>query len=143
MAIPESQLDIWAKQGSVIQSQATYASVRGVLDRGDAAYASRDYGIFLQGSYGNDTNIYADSDVDVVIRLDSVFYKDISALSEQEKAAYKVNFSDSAYSYADFKADVTENLTTHYGSPVKPGKKAIFIQGNGSRRDTDVLPAAQ
>lgn len=143
MAIPESQLDIWAKQGSVTQSQATYASVRGVLDRADPPYASKNYGIFLQGSYGHDTNIYADSDVDVVIRVDSVFYKDISSLSESEKAAYQANFSDSTYSYAAFKADVTKHLVAHYGSAVKPGKKAIFIQGNGSRRDTDVLPAAQ
>jgi hypothetical protein len=143
MAIPESQLDIWAKQGSVTQSQATYASVRGVLNRDDAPYAAKDYGVFLQGSYGNETNIYADSDVDIVIGVDSVFYKDISGLSEPEKAAYKANFSGSAYSYSAFKADVTKHLTTHYGSAVKPGKKAIFIQGNGSRRDTDVLPAAQ
>ena len=143
MAIPESQLDVWAKQGSITQSQSTYASVRGVLKRDVAPYASNDYGIFLQGSYGNDTNIYADSDVDVVIRIDSLFYRDISGLSESEKAAYNANFSESANSYAAFKADVTKHLTTHYGAAVKSGKKALFIQGNGSRRDTDVLPAAQ
>lgn len=143
MAISESQLDIWAKQGSVTQSQGTYASVRGVLDRSDAPYASRDYMIFLQGSYANDTNIYADSDVDVVIRVDSVFYKDISGLTEAEKAVYEASFSAATYSYNAFKADVSKHLVTHYGSAVKPGKKAIFIQGNGSRRDVDVLPAAQ
>lgn len=29
--------------------------------------------VFLQGSYGNDTNIYAESDVDIAIRLDNCF----------------------------------------------------------------------
>lgn len=143
MAIPETQLDTWSKLGSVTQSKATYASVRGVLERADAPYASKNYAIFLQGSYGNDTNIYADSDVDVVIRVDSVFYKDISELTDPEKAAYESSFSNSAYSYNAFKADVSKHLTAHYGTAVKPGKKAIFIQANGTRRDTDVLPAAQ
>jgi hypothetical protein len=37
--------------------------------------------LFLQGSYGNDTNIYAESDVDVVMRTDSIYYSDTSALN--------------------------------------------------------------
>ena len=32
MAIPEAQLDTWSKQGSVTQSQATYATVRNCLE---------------------------------------------------------------------------------------------------------------
>jgi hypothetical protein len=143
MAIPESQLDTWSKQGSVTQSQATYATVRGVLERSDAPYSAKDVSIFLQGSYGNDTNIYADSDVDIVIRLDATFYKDLSDLSDAEKVAYKGAFSDASYSYNQFRTDVIQHLRTHYGSAVQPGKKAIFIQGNESRRDADVLAAAQ
>ena len=38
---------------------------------------------------------------------------------------------------------MTAWLTRKYGSDVKPGKKAIFIQGNGSRRDADVLVCAK
>jgi hypothetical protein len=34
-------------------------------------------------------------------------------------------------------------LTTKFGSGVKAGKKAIFIPGNGSRRDADVLVCAE
>ena len=33
-------------------------------------YADKNLKVFLQGSYGNDMNIYAESDVDIVIRLD-------------------------------------------------------------------------
>ena len=47
------------------------------------------YESFLQGSYGNDTNVYSDSDVDVVMRLDSVFYYDLSRMTESERAAYE------------------------------------------------------
>src|SRR5690606_22311492 len=101
------------------------------------------YGIFLQGSYGNDTNIYSDSDVDVVIRLDDTFYKDISELEPDDRAAYERHFSNASYSYNDFKADVAAQLVKNFGASVEPGKKAIFIRGNGSRRDADVLAAAQ
>jgi hypothetical protein len=143
MTINEAQLDTWSKQGSVTQSRDTYASIKSCLERSDAPYHGKDYAIFLQGSYGNDTNIYADSDVDLVIRLDSTFYRDLSALSEEDKVAYSGYFSAASYKYADFKAAVTEHLKRFYGASVQPGKKAIFVEGSGNRRDADVLPAAQ
>lgn len=143
MTISESQLETWSKQGSVTQSRETYGTIKGCLERADAPYADKDYTVFLQGSYGNDTNIYADSDVDLVIRIDSIFYKNIDALSEADKAAYNAFFSTGGYSYKDFKAAVTAHLKRFYGAAVQPGKKAIFVQGVGQRRDADVLPAAQ
>lgn len=143
MTIAESQLDTWSHQGSVSQSAATYQTVRGVLERADAPYRSRSYAIFLQGSYANDTNIYADSDVDVVIRLDSVYYSDTSELSEAEQAAYKRDFSPAQYSWTQFRQEVIDHLSAIYGSAVQTGKKAIFIASSGNRRDTDVLPAAE
>lgn len=73
VAIPEAQLDTWSHQGSVTQSSQTFATIRRALESNDATYGSRDFAVFLQGSYGNDTNIYAESDVDVVIRLNSTF----------------------------------------------------------------------
>ena len=143
MPIPESQLDTWSHQGSVAQSSTTYKSVKGVLEATDTPYANRSYTSFLQGSYGNDTNVWADSDVDIVMRIDSVFYRDIEDLPADEKALYKVAFSDATYYYADFKQDVIAVLKKAYGDAVDPGNKAIFIAGNGTRRDVDVLVAAQ
>jgi hypothetical protein len=46
------------------------------------------------------------------------------------------------YSYADFKRDTLAHLTTKFGATVKAGSKAIFIPGNGSRRDADVVVCA-
>ena len=62
MGIPESQLERWSHQGSITQSSETYNTIRNVLDDAASPYAGKDYTIFLQGSYGNDTNIYAESD---------------------------------------------------------------------------------
>lgn len=143
MAIPEAQLDIWSKQGSVTQSRDTYATIKGVLEDRSAPYANRSYTSFLQGSYGNDTNIYADSDVDVVMRLDSTFYYDLSRLDESQRTSFQKAYGNETYGLANFKADVTIWLTQKFGAAVKPGEKAIFIKGSGNRRDADVLPCAK
>jgi hypothetical protein len=143
MTISESQLDTWSHQGSVTQSAATYQSLRNVLERSDAPYAHRSYSTFLQGSYGNDTNIFSDSDVDIVMSLGSVFYTDLSALPESDKAAYEANRTPAQYSWNEFRQEVIAQLTKGYGAAVQPRSKAIFVAGSGGRREADVLPAAE
>ena len=143
MPIPESQLTTWSHQGSITQSSNTYNSIKNVLEASTTPYAGKNFKVFLQGSYGNDTNIYAESDVDIVIRLDDCFFSDLDSLSEEEKAAHKQAFSDATYTHVDFKRDVLSVLTDQYGSAVKAGDKAIAIDANGSRRKSDVIVATQ
>jgi hypothetical protein len=144
MAIPESQLDTWSHQGSITQSSATYATVKRALETSDTKYAGKDFEVFLQGSYGNDTNIFAESDVDVVIRLDSMFHYDLSALTPVEAAAFEAAYPGSAsYGYSAFTADVVAALEKRFGTSVKPDKKAIKIKANGNRRSADVVVATE
>ena len=144
MAIPESQLVTWSHQGSIAQSSATYASVKRALEAADTKYADKSYEVFLQGSYSNNTNIYAESDVDVVIRLDSVYYYDVSDLTPAELATFNAAFSAATYPYATYKADVVEALQKSFGvADVSPEKKAIKIKPNGGRRSVDVLVACE
>src|SRR5437762_11841803 len=98
MVIPESQLNTWSHQGAGTGSKDTYATVKLALENSDAPYASKSFKIFLQGSYCNDTNIYAESDVDIVIRLDSIYYPDLSGLSPGETAAYEGDRTPVTYS---------------------------------------------
>ena len=144
MAIPEAQLETWSHQGSVKQSRDTYATVKRVLHHSDAPYSSLSFDSFLQGSYGNDTNVYRDSDVDIVMRLDSLWYHNASSLHADQYAAYGRAYPGSvSYVISDFKIDVTDWLKRQFGNTVNAGSKAIFIPGNGSRRDCDVLPCAR
>lgn len=143
MAIPESQLDTWSHQGSVSQSSTTYSAIKSALEAGTTSYARKNFSVFLQGSYGNDTNIYAESDVDIVILLDDCFHSDLSKLTEKEKAAYGSAFSDATYTHAEFRRDVRATLERQYGSAVKDGDKAIAIDGSGARRKADVIAAIQ
>jgi hypothetical protein len=143
MPISESQLETWSHQGSITQSSNTYNTIKSVLEAGTTPYASKNYKVFLQGSYGNDTNIYAESDVDIVIRLDDCFHSDLESLSDDEKSVYKEAFSDATYTHTDFKRDVLSVLERQYGSAVKAGDKAIAIDASGSRRKSDVIVATQ
>jgi hypothetical protein len=143
MAISESQLETWGKQGPTAQFTATYDTLRGVLDDRNSPYHGHDYTIFLQGSYKNDTNVYGDSDVDVVIRLNEVFFTDLRELSEEDKQVYSAARSDASYTLQQFKGEVLQWLTANYAKEVQPGTKAIFIKGSGSRRNADVLVCAK
>jgi|SRR6266571_1481824 len=143
MSIPESQLEIWSHQGSVTQSSATYNTIKSALEVEGSPYADKDYEVFLQGSYGNDTNIYAESDVDIVIKLNDCFRHDLTTLPDPQKAAFKAAHSDATYTDVDFKNDVQTVLEKKYGDDVDSGDKAIRIAANGGRRKADVIAAVQ
>lgn len=144
MAIPETQLDTWTHLGSVQQSSATYQSIKGVLEHRDAPYSNKQIDSFLQGSYCNDTNIWGDSDVDIVLRTKSLFHYNLDALPEDQKIEFKRIHPDVAqYQLKDFKADVIGWLSRQYGGDVDTsGKKALRLKANGNRRSADVLLVA-
>lgn len=144
MAIPEAILDGWSNIGAIQQSAATYETIRAVLKDRAAPYSGRSFDVFLQGSYGNHTNIRTDSDVDIVIWTDAVFYYDVQRLQPAARANFENAFPGAAnYTYDLFKAEVVGWLQRHFGRDVTVGSKAIRIEGNGGRRDADVLVAAE
>jgi hypothetical protein len=144
MPIPESQLTTWSFQGSITQSKNTYAAMKNALESSKALYADKSFDVFLQGSYGNDTSIYSDSDVDTVIRLDSIFRSDLRQLSAEQQAAYRDAFEDATYSFGEFKSGVHTRLKNAFDeSDVTPGDKAFHIKENGSRRNADVVVCHQ
>jgi hypothetical protein len=83
-----------------------------------------------------------DTDVDVVIRLDNVYYSDLQYLPPEDTTRYNNAFSAAAYDLPEFKDDVIKWLSLNFGS-VQPGKKAILILGNNTRRDADVLVCSE
>lgn len=141
VSFSENQLETWAKQGATGQSRDTYASIKATLEAGDSPYAGRSFSVFLQGSYKNDTNVYAESDVDIVIVLDEIYSYETGDLKPDEVAKFASYGSAATYTYADFKRDVLAHLKARYGGSVQAGKKAILVPGSGNRRDADVLVA--
>lgn len=143
MPIQEAQLETWSHIGSIQQSAQTYETIRTVLNDRQSPYYPKNFSIFLQGSYGNNTNVYKDSDVDIVICLNQTYYAETDALEEGAKANYDSAFSLAPYQWTDFRADVLSWLQKQFGAAVTSGKKAIYIKGSGMRRDADVLVCAQ
>jgi hypothetical protein len=143
MGIPEAQLETWSHQGSIVQSSSTYATIKSALEAAGSAYAEQQYSVFLQGSYGNDTNIFSESDVDVVVRLDSIFYHDLESLPDDQKDAFNAAHTVATYTYNQFKQDVLAQLHAKFGAATKPGDKAVKIEAHGNRRSADVLIATQ
>ena len=141
MAISETQFDTWSHQGSVSQSRDTYRNIRNALTASGTAISDKPTDIFLQGSYGNDTNVYAESDVDVVIQFEGGFLHNLDALDDLARAAFDRAYTNTGYGFSDFKRDVVDVLTRRYGTDVTVGKKAICIQENAGRRKADVIVA--
>lgn len=143
MPINEAQLTTWSSQGSVQQSAATYQTIKNVLNDTKSPYYAKWFSNFLQGSYGNDTNVWRDSDVDIVMRLTSVYYSDTSSLNADEKANFDRGWSAAEYSFDQFKREVAAWLIANYGVGVDASGKAIFVPGSGNRRNADVLACAE
>lgn len=144
MAIPEAQLDTWSSPGATTSSAAAYASIKGALSGPKSRILSLKTDIYLQGSYRNCTNIYGDSDVDVVVQLDSVFQRDLSALDATQRAYEDSSYEDATYSWFNFRADVLQTLQDYYGNArVKPATRCIKVNTGPGRITADVVPALQ
>lgn len=138
MAINNNQLDTWSHQGSITMSSQTYSSIKNCIDsinwNNDISYE-----IYLQGSYKNSTNIFGESDVDIVVEFTSIFSSNTSNLDLVGKEVYN-NLPDAKYTLDSFKSAIVEKLKSNYGEQnVIVGPKAIQINGNGSRLKADVV----
>lgn len=141
MGISENQLDIWSKQGAISGSSDTYNAVKSVLQAKDSYYTNKNFTVYLQGSYGNSTNIYSESDVDIIIQLKSIYKYDLDLLTPEQKIVFQQQISGTIdYDLPDFKREVFANLITKYGNDaVMYGSKAFSVAANSSRRKTDVV----
>jgi len=138
MPIPETQLAIWAKQGAIQSSATTYESIKNCITNitwNEDVY----FKIYLQGSYRNSTNIYGNSDVDIVVEFTSSFSSDTSRLDYLGKSVHDA-LLPAKYTLSAFKAVIVERLKSCYGdSSILVGNRAIKVKGNGNRLDADVI----
>ena len=139
MAITEQQLITWSHTGAGAGSRDTYAAIKSALEDSRAPYAGREISVFLQGSYENDTNVWAESDVDVVIRTKAVYWFNNDALSLGERSIFDNQFVPATYHYTQFKDEVTNWLRKWFDADALPGNKAIEIAARPPRRKADVL----
>ena len=148
----EAQLREWAKPpGTVEQTKMETAEreIRKAISS-HRSLASRDISVFAQGSYRNRTTVPGDSDVDVCVVLNDVFFsnwhwveregtKTIEQVAALKRAA---GVSDAEYGYSQFKNDVGAGLVAHFGAAaVKRGDKAFDVHESKRWVDSDVVAA--
>jgi len=143
MSLQESQLETWANQGATVSSANTYNSIRSCVE-GHNWKNDVYFDIYLQGSYRNSTNIYGDSDVDVVIEFSSVFYSNKYELKREQLNEFNEFYSDGKYTLSSFKESIINRLKSYYGdSYVDVGNKSIKVLANSGRLDCDVVCCAE
>lgn len=147
MTIPEAQLETWSHQGPTLGAAATRQAVYTALGSTVKARGleGKNFDVYLQGSYRNDTNIRGESDVDVVVELQTTFRSDISRLTTGERVTFAKKYPGSAeYTLETFRADVLATLRAYFGSSaVTERNKCINIAPNGSRLPGDVVVCLQ
>lgn len=97
--------------------------------------------IFLQGSYANNTNIKAESDVDVAIVREEIF----NTLFRSEGISPQNNETFGFYNVPQkpitFKDRVDTCLRASFHEQVIRHNKSIKVLGNSYRKDADTVPA--
>lgn len=95
--------------------------------------------IIIQGSYGNNTNVRQESDVDVSVILISSF----KSIYRPGLSRSDYGFVESDYGLIDLKTDLYEALKVYFNSKVEYKNKTIFIPESTSMVNSDVVPAIQ
>ena len=138
--VTQRQIENWAHQGAVRTSSATYHMISNVLKDPSASFADREFDVYLQGSYGNDTNIWKDSDVDIVVELTQTFTSNKKLLPSVQYELHEMDYKRAEYSQAEFRKEVYALLVDKFGAEsVTNGRRSIKIKGLGLRRDADVV----
>lgn len=143
MGIPESQLTTWSRHGSTDSASALYERIRNAL-LNDAVLRSRNFEVFLQGSYRNSTNIRGDSDVDVVVMLTDTYMPDYRALDSYTRGFVEGRASPATYTLTDFRRDVSNAIRRAFPAhSIDEGGKSIKIPRTSNNIPADVVPCLE
>lgn len=140
MSIPKSTLENWSGQGATVTPKQLREKIEGKLTGSNSKIKNKyNLDIYLQGSYRNNTNIYGNSDVDIVVQHNSTFFSDTTKLNSIEKSLYEKAFSGATYTWDTFKAELIETLEDAFGiANIEVGNKSIKVD-NGNY-EADVVP---
>jgi hypothetical protein len=138
----EETLDAWRKPASETEEQKISNAISMIKDAINAhdTLKNKSTEFIVQGSYGNNTNIKVDSDIDICVMLKDTFY---SEYREGAKDA-DYGFVGGTNTFSDYKKMIIEALIKKFGvEHITVGNKAIQIKSNTYRVQADVIPAFQ
>lgn len=138
----EATLDAWRKPASETEEQKISNAISMVKDavNSHATLKLKSLEFIVTGSYGNNTNIKIDSDIDICVMLKDTFYSEYrDGVKDSD-----YGFTNGTNTFSDYKKWVLEALIAKFGATdVTAGNKAIKIKSNTYRVQADVVPAFQ
>jgi hypothetical protein len=108
---------------------------------GWAGFAGIQLRYLPKGSYKNNTNVRQDSDVDIAVIHEGLFYFEDSALRPADRSSGG-GLTIKYFGESEFRTELEKCLYNKFGTAVDTsGKTAITIAGSSSRVSTDVVPS--
>lgn len=145
MAISNNQLQTWANAPAGTKTQHTYQEIKNALSQSCSPQV-RSCEVYLQGSYANSTNIRIDSDIDVVVQLNSTFDYGLSRLNDFQKSIFHLTYPNHAtYNWPELRRDVINALINYFGSSKIDvnGNKSVKLIGDDRLSNADIVPCLQ
>lgn len=146
MPVPPSQLETWSNRSQTQTAVNAHTILRESLRAADSPIRIINFVDYLQGSYVNATNVWRDSDVDIVVQLNAAFnYTFDQSMSITDQALCQSAITPAFYHLEHFRPSVIERLGAVFGTDkVKVGNKAVRVEGElGERLDADVVICQQ
>lgn len=138
----EETFDNWRKPASETEESRISNAISMIKDAINASDKLKDKNIeiFVQGSYSNNTNVRANSDVDVCVMLKDTFYSEYPEGKSREDYGFTAGTND----FDTYRSDLIKALIGKYEKDsVKPGNKSIKITETSYRVEADAVPAFQ
>lgn len=135
----ENQLAGWTGPSSDTEKdkqERTERMIRQALDAHEA-FTDCSLKVYAKGSYANNTNVRADSDVDVAVECTEVLYWE-----ESEKGIHTPGSSyKGIWTPTKLRTELVSSLVAKFGEQVdSTGSTAIQINSSSARVDADVVP---
>lgn len=140
--ISEETLSSWTKPPSDTEESKLQNAQRMVKEalKSNEKLKTKNFDIFGQGSYANDTNVKLNSDIDInVCYLDGFYFQLGEKLTEQDVGLDTLPSTN--YSFQEYKNDVEQALISYFGKEnIIRKNKCLTVLGNSYRVETDVVP---
>lgn len=136
----EDQLSGWTAPSSSTEQDKqdrTERMIREAVEK-HAAFGSCPLNVFAKGSYANNTNVKADSDVDVAVECTAVeYWEEASPGDHPGGTPY-----DGPWTPSKLRAELEQALQAKFPGQVDAsGSTALTIHSSSARVDADVVPA--
>lgn len=138
----EQTLRSWERPASENEEQRISNAIRMIKEAIHSSETLRsrrnNIEVFIQGSYANNTNVRANSDVDVCVMLKKPFYSNYPIGYNRDN----YGFTKGEYSFGEFRRELHNALRGKF-SNVEAGNKSLKISSNSYRVEADAIPTFQ